>query len=189
MVQEFLLQFEKGWTRMNGKLFRGPSQLICSTAFLAVFLLATAACGTSNSPEDAEPSMERGCDLHWWNCRLGQQRGTRPLPVSSQPPRQLLGQNPPLPEEHLEEPVQPTASRPGSETVAQDASSSADASVPVPSASPHPTRRPVQLRRPARREGPRSADRVLPGHQRRQLETQPAVAQRRTLGPVAGGHN
>ena len=116
---------------MNGKLFHSAPRFICSTAVLGAFLFATAACGSSDSPEDSETSG--GGSPSSASVTAGSTR--------TQEPRLSGKQSTPSPTARLEssttvgtsrEPLHPTAAKPGSEA---DASPTPD---PTPSPTPAP---------------------------------------------------
>lgn len=141
---------------MNGKWFHSAPRFICSTAVLAAFLFATVACGSSDAPEDSETSV--GGSPSSASVTAGSTR--------TQEPRLSGKQSTPSPTARPEssttrgasrEPLQPTASKPGSESVSQDSSSSADASVPVAPASPAPDPTPSPTPAPPPGERDRAA--------------------------------
>ena len=103
---------------MNGKLFHSAPRFICSTAVLGAFLFATAACGSSDAPEDSETSG--GGSPSSASVTAGSTR--------TQEPRLSGKQSTPSPTARLE----------SSTSVAQGSSSSAGAPVPVADASPTP---------------------------------------------------
>ena len=150
MVQEFLLQSDKG---MNGKWFRGAHRLICSTAFLAAFLFATAACGSSDAPADSEPSgggspssaAVTAGSTSTQESRLSGKQST-PSPTARSESSTTGGTS--------RDPLQPTASKPGSESGSQGSSSSAGAPLPVADASPtlDPTPTPTPAPPPGERD-------------------------------------
>jgi Leucine-rich repeat (LRR) protein len=137
MVQEFLLQSDKG---MNGKWFRGAHRLICSTAFLAAFLFATAACGSSDAPAAVTAGSTSTQES-----RLSGKQST-PSPTARSESSTTGGTS--------RDPLQPTASKPGSESGSQGSSSSAGAPLPVADASPtlDPTPTPTPAPPPGERD-------------------------------------
>ena len=137
MVQEFLLQSDKG---MNGKWFRGAHRLICSTAFLAAFLFATAACGSSDAPAAVTAGSTSTQES-----RLSGKQST-PSPTARSESSTTGGTS--------RDPLQPTASKTGSESGSQGSSSSAGAPLPVADASPtlDPTPTPTPAPPPGERD-------------------------------------
>ena len=137
MVQEFLLQSDKG---MNGKWFRGAHRVICSTAFLAAFLFATAACGSSDAPAAVTAGSTSTQES-----RLSGKQST-PSPTARSESSTTGGTS--------RDPLQPTASKPGSESGSQGSSSSAGAPLPVADASPtlDPTPTPTPAPPPGERD-------------------------------------
>lgn len=138
---------------MNDKWFRGTSRLIFSTAFLPVILFAAAACGSSDAPEESEASAAR--DPSSTSATAGAASNPEPRSPSEQPaspPTARPGAS--IAGGTSREPAQPTASKAGSETLAQGSSPAADAPVAVAAATstPDPTPSPTPVPPPGERD-------------------------------------
>ena len=127
---------------MNSKWLRSTHRLIYPTAFLVAFLLATAACGNSDTPEDSKPS-------------IGRSPSSAAKTAGSTSPTARPGST--TTGETSREPLQPTASNLRPESVGQDSSPSAGASDTVGYASPTPDPTPSPTPGPTPGERDRAA--------------------------------